>query len=242
MDARRASGEDAMGEPVRPPEGQPTVRPEEGEESLLVPLLLALAAAVAAVLGARAALVSSSASGAWQTSVRQEVKRSAALVEDVRYVYAVEAPVALDAAAAAIEAEELRQAAETLAGDDRAAVEAEALVRQTSADALVGAFDLTQDPKYRAADGYDVAARLADVRDQYPDLVALAPDASMDAGDEASRHARRLVAATIPVAVAFLFGALAQGFPRYRTRLAVAGFAVLAVGVGIGVLAEVGGA
>src|SRR5918998_4397460 len=160
----------------RPQPGQPVAPTEDGEEGFAVAVLLALAATVAAVLGARAAVVSSAASGAWQTAVREEVKRSAALVEDVRYVYAVEAAVALRAAAAAIEADELRHSAGPLADAEKAATEAEAFVRQASADALAGAFDLTKDPKYRAGDGYDVAARLADVRNEHPELVALDPD------------------------------------------------------------------
>jgi hypothetical protein len=219
---------------------QPPTPPEEAEEGFVVVILLALAAAVAAVLGARAAVVSSTASAAWQTAVREEVKRSAALVEDVRYVYAVEAAVALRAAAAAVEADELWQSAGSLGSAEKEAAEAEAFVRQAGADALTGAFDLTKDPKYRAGDGYDVAARLADVRDEHPELVALDPGATMDAGSEESRHGWRLVAATIPAAIAFLCGSLAQGFPRYRSPLTITGFAFLALAAAAAVLAEAG--
>ena len=215
-------------------------QPEEAKEGLVVAILLALAATVAAVLGARAALVSSAASGAWQTAVREEVKRSAALVEDVRYVYAVEAAVALRAAAAAVEADELRQSADSLGDAEKSAAESEAFVRQTSADVLTGAFDLTKDPKYHAGDGYDVAARLADVRNQHPELVALDPGATMDTGSEDSRHGWRLVAATILAAVAFLCGSLAQGFPRYRSPLTVAGFAFVGLAAAAAVLVEMG--
>src|SRR4051812_24438941 len=125
--------------------GQLPPLPEEAAEGLAVPILLALAAIVAAILGARAAMISSDASGEWQTAVREEVKRSAALVEDVRYVYGAEADVALRSAAAAIEADELRQSAGPLNGAEKSAVEAEAFVRQASADLMTGAFDLTTD-------------------------------------------------------------------------------------------------
>jgi FlaG/FlaF family flagellin (archaellin) len=220
---------------------QSPAQPEEAEEGgLIVAILLALAATVAAVLGARAAVVSSAASAAWQTAVREEVKRSAALVEDVRYVYAVEAAVALRAAAAAVEADELRQSADSLGDAEKTAAESEAFIRQTSADALAGAFDLTKDPRYRAGDGYDIASRLADVRNEHPDLVALDPGATMDKGGEDSRHGWSLVAATIPAAVAFLCGSLAQGFPRYRSPLMVAGFAFLVLAAGAAVLVEAG--
>ena len=203
-------------------------------------ILLAFAATVAAVLGARAAVVSSAASEVWQTAVREEVKRSAALVEDVRYVYAVEAAVALRAAAAAVEADELRQSAGSLGDPEKTAAESQAFVRQISADVLVGAFDLTKDPTYHAGDGYDVAARLADVRDEHPELVALDQDATMNSGSEESRHGWRLVAATILAAVAFLCGSLAQGFPRYRSPLSIAGFTFLALAAAAAVLVEVG--
>jgi hypothetical protein len=217
--------------------GQPPAQPAEAEEGLVVAILLALAATVAAVLGARAAVVSSAASAAWQTAVREEVKRSAALVEDVRYVYAVEAAVALRAA---VEADELWQSADSLGSAEKAVTEAEAFVRQASADALTGAFDLTKDPKYRAGDGYDVAVRLADVRNEHPELVALDPGVTMDTGSEDSWHGWRLVAATLPAAAAFLCGSLAQGFPRYRSPLTVTGFAFLALAVAAAVLVEVG--
>jgi hypothetical protein len=214
--------------------------PEEADEGLAVPILLALAAIVAAMLGARAAVISSDASGEWQTAVREEVKRSAALVEDVRYAYGAEAAVALRTAAAAIEADELRRSAGPLSGAEKAAVEAEAFIRQTTADLMAGAFDLTKDPKYRAGDGYDVAARLADIRNEHPELVALDPGATMDQGSADSQHAWLLVAAVIPAAVAFLCGSLAQGFPRDRSPLTVVGFACVALAVAAAVLVEVG--
>ena len=118
--------------------------------------------------------------------------------------------------------------------------EAEAFVRQASADALTGAFDLTKDPKYRAGNGYDVAARLADIRNEHPELVALDPGVTMDTGSEDSWHGWRLVAATLPAAAAFLCGSLAQGFPRYRSPLTVTGFAFLAIAIAAAVLVEVG--
>ncbi len=62
----------------RPRPSPPPAQPEEAEEGLVV-AILALAATVATVLGARAAVVSSAASDTWQTAVREEVKRSPAL-------------------------------------------------------------------------------------------------------------------------------------------------------------------
>jgi hypothetical protein len=143
-------------------------------------------------------------------------------------------------AAEAVEANELRQSADSLSGAEKATVESEAFVRQTSADALAGAFDLTIDPKYHAGDGYDIAARLADIRNEHAELVALDPGTTMDKGSNESRHGWRLVAATIPAAVAFMCGSLAQGFPRFRSPLTVAGFAFLALAATAAILVEGG--
>jgi hypothetical protein len=54
---------------------------------------LALAAAiVTALLGGWAAWLSAQADGEWQTALRQELKWSAATVEDIRFVYTDQAP------------------------------------------------------------------------------------------------------------------------------------------------------
>src|SRR4028119_822513 len=82
---------------------------------------------------------------------------------------------------------------------------------------------------------------LADPRNQSPDLVALGPAVAMRAGDAASRQAWLLVLATIPVAVSFLCGSLAQGFPRYRSPCIVTGFVMLLAGAGLAILIELGG-
>src|SRR5687767_14478347 len=51
--------------------------------------------AVTATVGA---LLASEAGGAWEESVREQIQHAAAMGEDVRYVYADEAPVAFDLA------------------------------------------------------------------------------------------------------------------------------------------------
>ena len=174
---------------------QPPAPPEEAEEGFGLAILLALAATVSGRSRSEGGGGVVRRIGVWQTAVREEVKRLAALVEDVRYVYAVEAAVALRgrrwqrmSCGKALTPSATRRSRRR---------SPRAFVRQTSADVLTGAFDLTKDPKYHAGDGYDVAARLADVRNQHPELVALDPDATMATGSEDSRHGWRLVAATI---------------------------------------------
>ena len=90
------------------------------------------------------------------------------------------------------------------------------------------ASEIASDPKYEQGDGYDVPAALADKRAENPDLVAIDPDSTEDLGIDRSRKATMLVAATIPAGLAFLFGALAQGFPARRRIFVYAGFASVA--------------
>lgn len=227
-------------EELRGPDGGGD-RTEGGDkgEGLRVTVLLAAAALVAAVIGVRASFASSSASGAWQQAVREEVKRAAALVEDVRFVYGAEGTTAFQVIEARVRAEELREAAETLTGRDRQIVLVEAEAWQLLAENMGTGTDLVDDPKYLTDDGrYDLGLRLVDVRNLYPDLVAVDPADPQAQGDEADRQARLGVAATIPVAGAFLFGALAQGFPGRRRWLLGAGVILLATGVVAGILVE----
>jgi hypothetical protein len=139
---------------------------------------------------------------------------------------------------ARIEAEELRGVAGSRGGLLRDVLVQEARVRDTIADTFAEANDLVEEP-YREGTGFDVWRFLADTRAANPDLVVVDPDEPMAEGDEAASRARRGVAATIPVAGAFLSGALAQGFPRRRRGLVMLGFALLIAGVVAAVLVEV---
>jgi hypothetical protein len=195
-------------------------------------LLLAAAAVVAAVVGARASLLGSSASGNWQQAVRQEVKAAAAIVEDIRFVYGPEAGQAFRAVEAAVRAEEYRAAAEQQVGLARAVLLAEASAQDQLRDILIGVSEVAKDPKYARDDGgFDLGLRLRDMRDRYPDLVALRPDDPQSAGDRLARQAVGEAAVTIPVALTFLFGALAQGFRRRRRIFLALGAVALAGGI-----------
>ena len=63
----------------------------------------------------------------------------------------------------------------------------------------------------------------------------------MEAGRETSWRGWILVVATIPAALAFLCGSLAEGFPRYRSPLVAVGFALVALAVATAVVVEVKG-
>jgi hypothetical protein len=203
------------------------------DSSTAVAVLLALAAVVAAVLGFRAAILGDSGSDTFHGAIREDVKRGSGIVEDARFLYSEEAPAALEVASHRIQAEETQEAAKEADAEVRELVQTEANKHEGILGVLFEASAIASDRRYASGDGYDVVKRLVDNRNENPDLVALDPDSTEDLGVERSRKATMLVAATIPAGLAFLFGALAQGFPARRRQLVYAGFG----SVGIAVLA-----
>lgn len=153
--------------------------------------------AVAAAL-ALAALLSSAAADAWQQGLRNEIKRSAALVEDVRAVYGDEAPLALELALAKARAAELPPAA---AVAERKAIFA--IEQAVGGDHLIG-------DRYARSVGYDIGRRLADVRARRPNLLALDPDAALARGDRLSRWALLVMFSTAPLVLGFLIADVAR--------------------------------
>jgi hypothetical protein len=101
-------------------------------------------------------LLISQASGDRQQAVREEIKRTAATVEDVRLVYGDEAPLGFRVAVDRIRAEELHRAAHA-AGSAGAAAEVEAVVQEQTAFALAtgeeGTGRLADGDRYRTPDG-----------------------------------------------------------------------------------------
>lgn len=216
------------------------VDPQERGVRSGVALMLAVAAVVAAALAGRASLRAESAFDAWQQAGRAEVKHGAALVEDVRFVYADEGPSALRALEARVRAEELREAARRSSGRVRATLLLEARTAEALANALEeSGFDLGREAYRNPDGGLAIHRRLADVRGEDPALVALDPEAHQARGNRAGDRAVLGLAATIPVGVAFLFGALGQALPRRRRGLVLAGWGCIAGALVIAVLLEV---
>ena len=226
------------------PEGQElSIHAEEPEarpsrEGRGPAILLTAAAVAVAVVGGRASLRSADATYLWHDAVRQEVKRAAAYVEDIRFVYSSETPVALKVTEARFRQEELAKAIPTSPPTVRSLLEVEQRAQSEVATALSQNIVLL-DPRYQTPDGFDVARRLADARAKNPDLVATNPDVPESEGDDASDHAIRLVAGTPLIAGAFLCGSLAQGVARRRRGWLSAGTAFLVVGVAAAVAVEV---
>jgi hypothetical protein len=206
-----------------------------------VALLLAVAALLAAAIAARASLLASDAGGKWQSAVRTDLKLAAAMTEDVRFVYDEEAPVAFRIATARVRAEAFRAQAGTAAPAVRAVLLVEAQAQDAVADALLPASEeFAADPKYARPDGgFDVGKRLADVRAEHPDLVALDPAGLQAAGDAWADRAVWVLLATVPVGMAFLFGALAQAYRRRRSGLVLLGWGFVVVSAAAWIAAEV---
>ena len=147
---------------------------------------------VALVLAA-GAFLTGSAAGKWQDSVGDQTKRSLATIEDVRFVYTGEAPLALELALA-----EAREA-ELSGGDAETEREALFAVRQEMPTDNLAASRYREPGK-----GYDVPRRLADVREQNLDLARIDPEAALEAGDRRNRLALILLVATLPLVLMYV--------------------------------------
>lgn len=211
-----------------------------GETPTVVAVLLACAAVVAAIIGARAAIVGDDGSDTWHGAVREDVKRGAGLVEDVRFVYSEEAPLAFQVSEGEIRAEEARREARGTSGLTKELLEAHAGSGEGVADTIRPSSEMAKDPKYRLDNGgYNVLQRLVDVRAENPDLVAIDPDATESEGADLSYESALLVASTLPAGLAFLCGALAHGFPSRRRWLVPLGFALTGLSLLLAVIVEV---
>ncbi|MGH3806410.1 MAG: hypothetical protein ACRDRU_07210 [Pseudonocardiaceae bacterium] len=111
----------------------------------------------------------SEAGGLWQDAVREDVRRSAALQEDVRYAYADEAALGFRVAAAEARADGLRALKNTsrlAASEYTIATQTAFALRQASPpDNLIGGVSYV-----RGELGYDMVRRLVDIRARHPDL------------------------------------------------------------------------
>lgn len=218
-------GQPPEDEPVASSDGaRPGTEPKEPWRlthpgSRAIATLLATAAILAALITTHASILSGQGSDSWQTALRNEVKRSAAVQEDVRYLYQNVLPVAM-----LIEKARAREQAlkEELAAHPEAAarlnLEISTLVQVQ--DALKDNSLLTELAGIALpSGGWDLGKALAQQRNAAPDLVALDPDADMTAGDNAAAKGRRISLATIPIALGVLLAALAEPFVRWRRRL-----------------------
>jgi hypothetical protein len=240
---RAGQGEAAEDEAVERehrPDTEPKPAPEPpGETPTIVAILLAAAAVVAAVIGARAASVGDEGSDTYHSSIRQDVKAGAALVEDVRFVYQEEAALAFQVAESIARSQESRLQAQESEGLAKSLLESDAGSQEGVVKTLRGSSDLAFDPKYEVpGGGYEVLERLADVRAENPDLVAIDADSTEERATDMNFESALLIATTVPAALAFLCGALANGFPSARRWLVPVGFALTGLSLILALIVE----
>ena len=205
-----------------------------------VAILLAVAAVVAAIVGARASMVSSDANDSWQSSLRTEVKRSAAAMNDVQELYQTDLPTATEILRAQILAAELQAAEPGQSPTVHQALEVEAGVQSQLALALSPGSDLAGNSTFALpSGGYDLGKRLSDIRSQNAQLLALDPDGLQATGDSLAQKALLLTYALIPTGLCALLGVLAQPLRRRRNALLGSGVVALAVGVVMAIGVEV---
>lgn len=204
------------------------------ERGWAVAVLLALAAVVTALIGGRAALLGDSGADELNVALREDVRSGARIVGDVRILYEEDASVAHRIAEAELISQEMAAAARREGGNNAAILEAESEAYGTLAEVLSTSAVLTDGEPDRAiaAGGEELLARLAEIRAERSDeLKALDPDARQQTAERRAADAALLTAAVIPVAVAFLLGALAEVVPRRRSLLLGSGYLAVAVGV-----------
>jgi hypothetical protein len=211
-----------------------------GQTPTIVAVLLAAAAVVAAVIGARAATVGDEGSDTYHTAIREDVKAGAGLVEDVRFVYQEEAALAFQVAESISRSAESRAQAQESPGLAQSLLETDAGAQEGVVETLRESSDLAFDPRYELPNGaYDVLQRLADNRAENPELVAIDADSTEERATDLNYESALLIATTVPAALAFLCGALANGFPGARRWLVPVGFGLTGLSLVLAVIVEV---
>lgn len=196
-------------------------------------MLLAVAAVVATIVTLIAVNASGDSSDAWQSALRADVARGVAAVQDIRYVYEVEAPAAFGVAGSEVQAEEYRRAASSAPPMVRAGLELRAQALDLALDTVRGGAEMAVPAYALPAGAYDTRRRLADrigARGADPTYVARDPDGLMALGDAAAARSVRLMDSLVVIAFAFLFGALAEAFARWRQTLLRFGWLALGAG------------
>lgn len=177
---------------------------------LLVTLLMAMV-----LLGA--GLMSSEASGEWQQALRDDIKRSAAALEDIRSVYTDEAMPAFRIAVAEVRAAELRLSSSSSGTAARYEADTESQAAAQLRFAHRGSGSLVDGKRYQSDDhSFNIPDRLADMRAKRPELVRLDPGTTRKEADAMGTQAFLLSCAVFPLVGLYLIVQFAV--VRRRTR------------------------
>jgi hypothetical protein len=146
------------------------------------------------------------AGGERSAAARSEHRIKDALVEDVRKVYADEAPLAFRVAVLEAASTMMVGSPTSLRASQTVYVEAAAL-KKTALELSVAHRDTDHllNGQYQGEDlSYDPVVRLSDLRSRQVDIISDADKAAENVGDGSARSA--LTAAAVPIAVAALYG------------------------------------
>jgi hypothetical protein len=208
------------------------------ETSTRIAVLLAVAAVLAAAIGARGAVLADEGSDKWHQAVRADIKYGAGLLEDSRFIYQEVAPQAFAVLSSTIQGQELAKQAKR-SPSVRALLQGDAGAQNTLAASTAKATGIAAEPKYlRPGPSYAVAQRLADERNKRPDLVHLDAGEIEHEGSQLKKQSSDLFGAAIPAAFAFLCGALAHGWASWRRWIVPLGFALCALSLVLAIVVE----
>jgi hypothetical protein len=216
-------------------------RSEEPEHHRGVALLLSAAAVLAALIGARASVLSANAATSWQEGTRAQVKESAGYVESIRYIYGVEVPRAVLVTETRFRIEELSDIpkADKFSVATKRSITIEKKTQEGVLKQVAPGSILASKPEYRTEAGFDPVQMLIDDREQVPALLEIDPHELKAEGDETGAQAIRLIACSIFVAFAFLCGSLARGFPNRRRQWLASGVVFLGAGLVSAIIVQV---
>ena len=164
-------------------------------------------AAVTIAVGAAfafATFLAGEAAARWSDAVKEDIKWSAGLTEDVRYLFTEEAPFAFEYAATIARADALAAAAEGRPPAEMGAAVLEAHSTRTTVEGRREGYLSTGDSllsdQYWVEDHFDVESRLHDAREDASSTVVADPDAAKASGNRYAAAA--LAVSLLPIAIA----------------------------------------
>lgn len=157
---------------------------------------------------ALATFLASEATARWSDAVKEDIKWSAGLIEDVRYLFTEEAPFAYEYATTVARADALAAAAEGRPPSEMGAAVLEAHATRTSVESrrveYLSIGDTLLSDQYWRKDHFDVESRLDDARADARSTVVADPDAAKETGDRYAAAALAVSVVPIAIAIAYL--------------------------------------
>lgn len=216
--------------------------PSDDANDFRVVILLSIAAIIGALIGGRAALLNDQGGDQLTDAVNADVRRGARIVGDVQRLYQEDASVALRVAEMQLLSEELAVVAGEQSDDEAEAIlSGDAEANAFAAETLANSSSLLEGDTLAALglEGGGLLDRLAEIREERSaELRALNPDALQAEAEDQLEASSRLMLLLVVVALAFLFGALAEVRSGSRRLLLIGGYACLGLAGIAGLIIE----